>query len=80
VPVSPKSLEQIRREKGLIFAKQFQVSVSVCTGGGFGTGVGLVWVSVLEQPFLCFGFLGTVFKSFRFMSVTDILAMLIANS
>lgn len=68
--VPHKALEQIHREKGLIFAKWFQISVSVCAGGGFGTGAGFV-------PFHCFGFSGTVFK---FMPVTDILAMLIANS
>lgn len=54
--------------------------MSVCAGGGFGTGAGFVLVSVLEQPFHCFGFSGTVFKSFKFMPVTDILAVLIANS
>ena len=78
--VSRKSLEQIHREKGLIFAKRFQISVSVFAGGGFSTGAGFMWVSVLEQPFHCFGFSGTVFKLFKFMPVTDILAVLIANS
>lgn len=78
--VSRKSLQQINREKGLIFAKGFQISVSVCAGAGFGTGAGLVRDSVLEQPFHCFAFSGIVFKSFKFMPVTDILAVLSANS
>lgn len=36
---------------------QFHISVSICAGG-FSTGAGFVWVSVLEQPFHCFGFQG----------------------
>lgn len=46
---------QIHREKELIFAKGFHISVGVCSGG-FSTGAGFVWVSVLEQPSHCFGF------------------------
>lgn len=52
---SCKSLEQIHREKGLVFAKEFPISVGVFSGG-FSTG--FVWVSVLEQLFHCFGFQG----------------------
>lgn len=57
VSVSCKSFEQIHREKGLIFAKGFHISVGDCSGG-FSTSAGFVWVSVLEQPFHCFGFQG----------------------